>query len=210
MITLEAEITSTSNKIIINRTNMLSFDIPHMDRGEIDNASFGIYSNSGKISFSDYQGIVPTLNPQTQFNVKVWLVNTLTKGKTLVCDMLTKEWDYDSDSKVASVSIYDGLEEWQNINFSGIPYNFNEPSSKTCQYFYEELQKFSVGLGYKVISFEELDEITQQILTSTVISYPFLNSSTLWQAWEKLCIVCQLHLFKDFKGNILCKYGEGM
>ena len=210
MITLEAEISSQNEKIIINRTNMLSFDIPHLDRGEINEASFGIYSNSGKISFSDYNGIVPLLNPQTQFNVKVWLVNTLTKNKTLVCDMLTKEWDYDNDSRVASVTIYDGLESWQDIHFSGIPYNFNEPTSKDCKFFYEELQKFSVGLGYKVAGFDNLDDETQTILTNTIIPYPFLNASTLWQAWEKLCIVCQLHLFKDFEGNILCKYGKGM
>ena len=124
--------------------------------------------------------------------------------------MLTKEWDYDNDSKVASVTIYDGLESWQDIHFSGIPYNFNEPTSKSCRFFYEELQKFSVGLGYKVVPFDSLDWQTQKILIETIIPYPFLNASTLWQAWEKLCIVCQLHLFKDFEGTILCKYGKGL
>lgn len=209
-IQITLKIIFSNGTLKIDRSNMLSFDIPIVDRSDINNASFGIYSNSGKIEFSDYNGIVPLLNPQNRYNVKVWLVNTLTKNKTMVCDTLTKEWNYDNDSKVASVSIYDGLEDWQDIHFSGIPYNFNEPTSKSCRFFYEELQKFSVGLGYMVVPFDDLDAQTQKILGETLIPYPFLNASTLWQAWTKLCVVCQLHLFKDFEGNILCKYGKGM
>jgi hypothetical protein len=62
---------------------------------------------------------------------------------------------------------------------------------------------------YQMLSFEQLDEKTQNILENTTIDYPLLENGTLWEQWQKLCEVCGLYIYKNNEGKTVCTYTYG-
>jgi hypothetical protein len=60
-----------------------------------------------------------------------------------------------------------------------------------------------------MLSINELDEDTQAVLNNTYIQYPLLESGSLWQQWTKLCQACQLHIYKNSDGVVVCRYNGG-
>jgi hypothetical protein len=144
-------------------------------------------------------------------NVEIRLNNTLYEGKSeLIGKFKTDEWNYDNDSRVVSVSIKDDLEEWQDINVEEILYNPHKPIEKNFEWLYKELYLKTIENGnYEMLSFEQLEEQTKWILSNTYIKYPMLKSDSLWNCWNKLCKVCQLHIYKNSEGIVVCRYNGG-
>jgi hypothetical protein len=62
---------------------------------------------------------------------------------------------------------------------------------------------------YKMLPFNELDENTRTILMNTRLSYPLLESGTLWEQWTKICEVCGLYIYKNNEGKTVCSYTYG-
>lgn len=220
MIVLTAKIYISETKIIeINRYNLLSMSSSIFDRSDLKLPNFGIISNKGEIEFSDNNGKVFQYAKNLQLieglKCEMFLTNTLvSNATTLISKMETDQWDYDNDSKVVSVSLKDDLEEWQDINVDGVPYDPRTIVNTPFKWFYEYLWDLTSNRGtghgnYDMLEFEELDKETKNILENTFTQYKFLNKANLWQQWTKLCQACQLHIYKNNQGTIVCRYNGG-
>ena len=199
--------------IEIDRRNMISIESSIFDRRDLKLPSFGIISNTGNIEFNDLDGEIrdyaEQLLLQSGLSCQIKLNNTLVEGASEAIGLFeTDQWNYDNDSRVVSVSIKDDLEEWQNINVEGIPYNFEDIGSKPFSWLYEHLWAIT-NLNYSMQKLSKLDEKTYGVLTNTYIQYPFLKSGNLWQQWTKLCQACQLHIYKNNDGVVVCRYNGG-
>lgn len=216
MITITAKIYISDTEIIeIDRRNMLSVSSSIFDRSDLKLPSFGIISNTGNIEFNDSDGKVlqyaENLQLQKGQKCEIWLNNTLVENASeLIGSFETDQWDYDNDNRVASVSLKDDLEEWQEINVSEISYDPRKVESKPFSWLYEHLWGVTTANGnYDILSIDELDTATATVLKDTYIQYPLLNAGSLWQEWTKLCQVCQLHIYKNNDGVIVCRYNGG-
>ena len=219
MITLEAiiELGGREN-ISVTPKNLISLDCSIFDRSDLKLPSFGIISNTGNIKINDMYDSDKKCRPILQYAEKgrlskglsceVYLNNTILRKRTKVATLETDRWDYDSENFVVSVSIKDDLEELQNIEVEGIGYNSSNSGSFTLADIYNYLYNIT-SRSYRIVSFGNLDEKTQLILSQSRFRYPILESGTLWQQWTKLCQVAQLHMYKNNEGLIMCKYNGG-
>lgn len=194
----------------INRSNLLSYSGGIGDRTDIKFPKYGLLSNSGRISFNDenretYELIVQQIIKASN-KIDVYINNTDTDFQEKVATFVTAEWDYDNDNREVNVQLKDLLEYWQEITVKGINYVPTISEAKTLKEIYEYLYSISPTTIYKLLSFEELDSETQEILETTTIQYPILDDDTLWNEWAKLCEVSMAHMYIDKDGNIVFKY----
>ena len=199
--------------ITIDRKNIISLESSIFDRSDVKLPSFGVISNTGNIEFNDLDGEIrdyaEQLLLQSGLSCEIRLNNTLVDGASeLVAKMETDQWDYDNDNRVVSVSIKDDLEEWQDINVVGIAYDPREIVGKPFSWLYEHLWAIT-NPNYPMKKLEDLDEETNVVLTTSFIQYPLLESGSLWQQWTKLCQACQLHIYKNSDGIVVCRYNGG-
>ena len=197
----------------IDRRNLISIDRSILDRSDLKLPSFGIISNMGNIEFNDSDGAVrgyaEQLLLQSGLPCEIRLSNTLVDGASeLVATMETDKWDYDNDNRVVSVSLKDDLEEWQGINVEEIPYDPRKIGSKPFSWLYQYLWRIT-NTNYPMKKLNDLDKGTRNVLTNTYIKYPLLKSGNLWQQWTKLCQACQLHIYKNSDGIVVCRYNGG-
>jgi hypothetical protein len=203
--------------IDINKRNLISFNGEIFDRSDLKFPSFGVISNVGNIAFKDLDGEIRDYAEQlvltSDLKVMVWLNNTLAKTRQQIGEFSTKEWDYDNDNRSVSVSLKDDLEKWQNIDVDGFGYYQAQETNQKAQsakWFYTKLYQITVENGFSnMCAFGDLDIATQNILSTTFIEYPTLKSGSLWAQWQKLSEICQLHIYKNDKGIIVCEYNEG-
>ena len=201
--------------IDIDRRNLISISRSIFDRSDLKLPSWGIISNTGNIEFNDTDGEIrdyaEQLILQSGLKCEIKLKNTLVDGASETIGLFeTDEWDYDNDNRVVSVSIKDDLEEWQDISVEEISYDPRKIESKPFKWLYEHLWAITTANNnYTMLAFDELDTDTQGVLQNTYIQYPLLESGSLWESWQKLCEVCQLHIYKDNNGVVVCRYNGG-
>ena len=209
--------------IDVDYSNLLNFNNNIVYKGDIKLPSYGIISNVGNITFNDNDGSVKryaeNLLLDSGASVQVWVCNTILNTKEKVADLLTNEWDYDNYNREVSVSLKDDLEEWQDIQVQGFGYDPREPfkviADGKMSNVYKWLQdkdengNYRTPQKYNMLSFDELDEETRNVLENTTVSYPFLENSTLWDEWSKLCQVCGLYIYKNNQGQTICTYSYG-
>lgn len=199
--------------IDINKKNLISFNRRIFDRSDIKLPSYGIISNTGNIEFNDLDGEVRDYAEQrlleADLKVVIRLVNTLGNIEQ-IGNFQTREWNYDNQSRVVSVSLKDNLEEWQDIYVEGFSYDPRNPYGimSTAAGLYVWLSNKTPS-KYVLPKFNALDARTQSILSNTKIPYPLLESGTLWQQWTKLCQLCGLYIYKKPNGAIACTYTYG-
>ena len=197
---------------VIDQRNILALESSKTDRSDIKLPSWGIISNTGNIEFNDRNGRFlgyANLGVLEQgAPIDIFLNDTIAQTTTVIDKLESDEWNYENDSKVVRASLKDDLTEWQEINIDGINYDPRKPEHKPFKWLYEHLWALTNPL-YPMLSFDELDGATQQILSNTYIQYPLLESGTLWQQWTKLCQVCQLHIYKNSDGVVVCRYNGG-
>ena len=217
MITISAKIhLASGEEISINRYNLISFNRKIVDRSDIKFPSYGIISNGGSIEFNDLDGKIreyaESLILTSDLKVTINLNNNLSNTSEQIGEFETKKWNYDNNNRAVSVSLKDDLEEWQDIEIEGFNYDPRKPfkvlENGTMEDLYKWLHKKTPS-KYKMLEFSELDEDTKTILKSTKIQYPFLKKGTLWQQWQKLCIVCALYICKNNIGQTICTYSLG-
>ena len=204
--------------IDIDYRNLISLNRSITYRGDNKLPSYGIISNTGNLEFNDLTGEIKDYAEQMlltrDLKVVINLNNTLTKIQEQVGVFETRDWTYDNDNRSVSVSLKDDLEEWQDIQVQGFDYDPRKPNAvlreRTMANLYVWLQdKAKTPSKYKMLSFEDLDEKTRNILTNTTIEYPLLESANLWEQWTKLCEVCGLYIYKNNEGNTVCTYTYG-
>lgn len=198
--------------IDINKNNLIAFNSDILDRANVQYPSFGIISNSASLTFADFNEQVLDLITQqilhSGIKVEVWLNNDISNTQEQVCLMETRELSYDNDNRQVQVSLKDNLEEWQDINIEPVNYNPLKPQSQTAEFFFNYLYSQTPN-KYSMLSFDKLDEETQNILSNTTIEYPVLENGSLWDSWQKLCELCMLHIYVDYEGKTVVKYNNG-
>ena len=197
----------------INKRNLISFSADNLQRSNNETVSWGIVSNKGFIEIKDFDKRIYSLarNKMLSSNSECFISikNTLVKGKNeRIATMYTEEWEYDTESFIAKVTLKDALEEWQNINISSIEYDHTKNEEYPFSTIYQKLHRLTPA-KYNMLAFNELDENTREILENTKCRYPFLKSSSLWSAWHKLCEVCQLYIYNNPNGKTVCNYEYG-
>lgn len=204
----------TDINIEIDRKNLTSFNSEIVDRTNTQYPSYGIISNSANLNFADFDEQLLSLITKkilhSGIEVSVWLNNTESNKQEQVCSMGIRELSYDNDNRQVQVSLKDNLEEWQDINVSGVGYYLpnGEPiGDKSAKWFYQKLFE-ETPEKYNMQSFEELDMETQNILENTIIKYPTLEEDNLWNEWQKLCELCLLHIYIDNEGKTVCRYNN--
>lgn len=197
--------------IEINNTNLVSFRSNIMDRETSDYPSYGIISNSANLNFADFDQ--QTLDLITQkvlhsgITVTAWLENEEENAKEQICEMEIRDLTYDNNNRQVQLTLKDNLEDWQDINVPSIDYDPRNPQSQTAEWYYKKLYDITVGLKkYNILSFDELDRDTKEILSSVTIQYPLLESGNLWDSWDKLCQLCLLHMYIDSNNRVVVKY----
>ena len=201
--------------IEIDRRNLISISRSIFDRSDLKLPSWGIISNTGNIEFNDINGEIreyaEELLLKSGLKCEIKLNNTLVENASQTIGLFeTDEWNYDNDNRVVSVSLKDDLEEWQNINVAEISYDPRKQESKPFKWLYEHLWDITTANGnYTMLAFDALGNDTRNVLETNYIKYPLLKSCSLWTAWQKLCEVCQLHIYKNNYGVIVCRYNGG-
>lgn len=213
MIILTAEISlPNKEKIIINKRNLISLSRNLDSQSDLSMVSYGIISSNGNITFNDIDrkvwGYANDLLLKKGLKTQIFLNDTLSKNSEQIGEYFTNGWDYEGNSHEVSVSLVDGLEEWQDINTAGIKYNALDNKSQSLEYFYNDLHG-KTPARYKMLEFSQLDAVTQSRLKSITIIHPFLDSASLWQQWDKICKVGGLYIYKNGNGDTVCRYRKG-
>lgn len=202
----------------ISRRSLISFNREVFDRDNAERLSYGVISCGGSLKFNDYDGTYKALAERLALNSNVtftaFLVNTLSKKKReIISYMKCANWNYDNQSRSVSVTLKDDLEEWQDIQVEGFSYDPRNPSkvlpNKSMADLYKWLHKKTPS-KYYMLSYDQLDGTTKGILSSTTIPYPLLESGNLWAQWNKLCVACALHIYKNSRGDTVCAYTDGV
>ena len=200
--------------IEINNRNLISLTSTIFDRSDYNLPSYGILSNVGSIEFNDLNGEIKDYAEQllltSDLKVEINLTDTLSGKSEQVALMETTDWNYDNNNRSVSVSLQDDLVEWQNLNSTGFYYNYYNPflPNGTMEELYNRLIA-ETPTKHRMLSFNELDFSTRNILSNTKIKYPLLKEGSLWEQWVKLCEVCGLYIYKNREGKTVCSYTYG-
>ena len=217
MIGIYGEIVINENEtIIIDKSNIISVSTSIFIHEENAIASYGIISNGGNISFKDMNKDVlgyaneGLLVEGLDCTIKIY--DSLSKSEITASVLKTNQWDYDSYTNEVSVSLKDDLEEWQNIQVEGFEYDPRNKYSVLRDGNMENLYNWlheRTPSKYKMLTFNELDDKTKNVLRNTIIGYPLLRDGSLWQQWDKVCKTCCLHIYKNSEGKTICSYTYG-
>lgn len=197
-----------------DRRNLISLESEAMDRADIEQPSFGLFSSGGRIYFRDKNYLFLSFANsgilKGNEEIEVFLNNTISKTKKRVGKYFASDWFYDNNNNTIEISFSDGIEELQDIVVEKILYDFkrfDSLSGEDLSWFYKKLYEITPQkFGFK--PFDELDSKTHERLKSVKVPYPFLENSSLWSAWDKLCQIGLLHIYK--KNDLtICEYNEG-
>ena len=196
----------------LDSRNLLAMDFRRTFKGTIDMPSFGIISNQGSIEFTDYnQNILEYIEKELikdNLSCIIELNNTTARSSQQVAKAYAYNWEYDNDNRIVNVVVKDDLVEWQDILIDGINYNPYEIEPTLFSTIYEALYEMT-PTKYNMLPFSSLDSNTKEILQKTYCQYPIINSGNLWRCWTKLCVACQLYIYKNSKDQTVCSYTFG-
>lgn len=191
---------SAGISIDIDHRKILSLDFSNNERADFTMPSWGVYSNSGKLSFVDYDGNVldlingGLLKPNQKISIEI--KNTIKKSSEFLGEFFSKEWSYDNDNRTVSVSFDDGLTKMQDLKF-----RYRTISKIAMSKFYEDLAEYSRSSGF---DFEQIENLGDREKTFLYIEcpYPVTPEMSLWEHWDWLCNVCQFVCYKSKNGKI--------
>ena len=202
MIELNATISGINGNLTIqvDRRNKISINCKYASRSDYSRPSCGIISNSGMIQLRDTNGQIEEYANKKwlkgELPVTITLKDTLAKYSQNVAVMKTRNWQYDTDNRIAIVNIKDDLEDWQQIQSSRIPLR-----NETTAYEVYQILKNKTPSKY---SFENLNKNTEDYLFSIAVMYPFLEEGSLWSQWTKFCEAFGVYIFKSALGEVKC------
>lgn len=193
--------------IEIDETNLMSFDSDIMDRSNIQYPTYGIISNNANLIVADNkEQILDFITNQilhSDIKATLWLDNTFLGQQQPICEMYIQQLNYDNDNKQVNITLKDNLEQWQEINVAPLYYDPRVLKTEPAKWVYDYLYGITTELGFE---FEELNEVTLNVLNDTIIQYPLLESADLWTEWDKLCQLCLLHIYVNNMNKVVVKY----
>jgi hypothetical protein len=195
----------------LDDTNLKSIERKLFDRSDTTLPSWGIISNVGNIVFNDMDGAVGEYIEQSLITsglkCEIYINNSTSGAQQLVGIYTTDTWSYENNNREVNITLVDDLTEWQDITIDGIDYDPTSSTEQTAKDIYEYLFSKTPS-KYNMEQYSALPTATQNVLATTYIVYPLLESSSLWTAWNKLCALCLLHIYKDNYGYTLCRYND--
>lgn len=210
---LRVEKISVGAGFIVNKYNINSLSFLVTDRDNYEEPRWGIISADGNIEFKDLYGEILDYIEQgllvQGLSCEIFLKDTkapIDEREKSLGTFFANKWEYNQYDKVVNCKINDGLVEWQNITVDGWVYEY-PLQPKTLEDYYNYLYK-ATDSKYNMLSFDELDSATKDILRNTTVMYPMLENDTLWGQWEKLCQATQSHIYKS-NGRTIFKYNGG-
>ena len=185
----------------IDKRNMLSLNCDHISVPEIDKPSFGLVSNSGNISFTDYNKSFLSyarLGLLNQSNTcKVYLKNTLSKTTRLMGTFYAQKWSYDANNNEVSVSLTDGLERMQNILMEEYSTDIPKGAIRTIKNILDDFVEFVKKKGFEIQK-DYSDIIFQAFRTL----YPTISQGNLWQQYSKVLVATGLNGYIERDGKL--------
>jgi hypothetical protein len=212
LINLIAKITLADGYVIdVDYRTLISLSGSITDRSDVKTPSWGVISNSGKLSFIDSNGTIRSLAEQRALSsgnkVEIFLQNTVANIQQKTGDYITDRWSYDNDSYEVSVTLKDGLEEWQDILVNNVAYNPHETKDMDFSWVYKFIYQLTPS-KYNMLPYDNLDDLTKSALLSKNVEFWVFTPSNLWSAWNMLCEATQCHIFKNSQGLTICRYSE--
>lgn len=194
----------TDNTIFeYDRVNGLkSFSI--VSEGKADEGiDYSMKANTGELSAID---ISPSLNSKYESLYNFLLqkvsyneikINVILDDKLIAHFINNGRINYNTNTKTFKVSYQSNLVKLQDRNFKFQIDKGNINAGYTARDIYSKLKSASEPIiGQEFY----LDYETMKYLYSIVISYPYLEETSLWEQWNKLCILAQLSIYpKDNK-----------
>ena len=172
-------------------------------QANFDKPSYGIVSNSGTISFNDFYNEISDYIELGLLKegalVNIWIENSLIPSqKYKVSEMYTDKWTYDEENKSVTVSLVDGLERLQDVDFEGIEYFPRVSQPKSYNSILNILKEKTKYIGFKV----KITGDVSAYLIGLTNPFPYMASSSLWSAWQKFGEATKTHIYKNSDGDI--------
>jgi hypothetical protein len=212
MITIQGSIQfpeeANVDNIELNKNNILNIEVQEIDRSDVELPLWGIVSNDGTLTIKDLRGNIKNLSRQKKLKGKIVvnleLVNTLVSDcKTSIGNFFAQNWDYDDNNRSVTVSLSDGLVEWQNINVKLDVDLTRGAYSENAYDLISNVLRETGNLGEE----EELpcDDTTTNHLANISIPIPSYEG-TLWSVLQNFCEAFQIRIYKNRSGQIVLKY----
>jgi hypothetical protein len=196
----------------IGASQILNLSFSNADRGDTSMQSWGIYSNSGTLSFVDNANIVSALKMRQRFyksKLQVFLKNA--KSEKLIGTFSLTKGDLNEESKVSEINFADELEKLQDIKVNEkklITYD-NElgMSLEDIRLYVAQHLVDRLGLGDITLAFA--DDETRIRWQKIWVKYPTVEASSYWAFLTKCCELSGCYVSCDEKGRAMIKYGGG-
>ena len=222
---MTAQITLTDGTIInLDKRNTVSIDTKLIDRADTKLPRWGIVSNKAKLTFVDYdvdddgsvKKLLSSLKLTSKTTASVYIKNTLTGASADYGKYFAESWDYDNDNRKVTVSLSDGIEKLQDINFdpylnkSIFVYDLSKsPYALRASEIYNALRTITVNNGFDMLDYNSLDKNTISHINLITITYPYIEASSLWNVWQNFAEALQCHLYKNASCKIVFRYNGG-
>lgn len=168
-----------------------------------EDIDYSIKANTGELSAIDispstnskYTSLYDFLLKKIEYNeIKI---NIILDNKNIAHFINNGRINYNTNTKTFKVSYQSNLVKLQDRNFKFQIDKENINAGYTSGDIYTLLKlKSEPIIGQEFY----IDSETMNYLNSIVIAYPYLEETTLWEQWNKLCILAQLSIYpKDNK-----------
>lgn len=194
----------TDNTIFeYDRVNGLkSFSI--VSEGKADEGiDYSMKANTGELSAIDispslnskYDSLYNFLLKKVSYNeIKIFV---FLDGKLIASFVNNGRINYNTNTKTFNVNYQSNIVKLQDRNFKFQIDKENINAGYTAGDIYTLLKSKSepiIGQEFYI------DNFTSNYLKNIIIKYPYLEESTLWEQWNKLCVLAQLSIYpKDNK-----------
>lgn len=205
--------------IQIDRRNILDLECGIDERSDNTQPSWGIISNKASLSFNDPFGVFKEKAEKRVLRrwakCVIILNNTIAKIQKTVGTYIVEDWNYDTENKEVSASLTDGLERWQDVEYSGFPpikSNDNGTQVRAWDIVNIGFTENGIVIAYPLIKISKdsginvlMSVAARNTLQNTLINFAQMEKSSLWRAFEKICQICGLYIRTNENGEAVIK-----
>lgn len=159
------------------------------DRGSISSISeFGIYSNTGKIDFIDYDNTFINIYSNSLSSTEIYL--TAENNSKRLATFQIQDFDYDDNSKKVSLRLKDTFEEWQKID---IYVDFSLATQSLYDIILSVFHSVDININFSDMALKLLKEINIYVTK--------VERSNLWSFATKVCQISFCNIVADANGE---------
>jgi hypothetical protein len=199
------------NELTLDKSWIKSLESLSQSTGQSKDIHYGVIASSGNIDVLDVDGeIRDYLQDGIMANNNLPVI-IKANGKEVQSHIL-KDADYyiSGNSKIFNSSLYNKLSLWSSIEFNGYDNKVEEIDAYTLlvwlikTYYSDDDTLFENMFNGKVSKYSNGGEIVgiKEYMQSVIIPNPYLEKSSLLDAVNKICQICQLWIYEDDNGNI--------